>query len=154
MPVPAGRAWCDQYPTSRALTDLVEPFQSGVRKFLARLVTLGCSFTISATYRPPERAYLMHWAYRIWKGLTKPEDVPPHEGIDILWTVEGATEMAETYDLVVEPSLDSRHCHKRAIDVTIKGWPSGKEEGLYALGASFGVRKLRKDRPHWSDDGH
>ena len=28
------------------------------------------------------------------------------------------------------------------------------EKDLYTLGATYGVVKLVKDKPHWSDDGH
>jgi hypothetical protein len=155
MSIPAGHALCDLYPTSRSLTDLAEPFQSSVRKFLAALTARGCSFTISATYRPAERAALMHYAWRIAKEGLLPSQAPAQIGdVQIDWTVAGAEEMAAAYQLAVEPNLHSRHIDRLAIDMTIKGWPHGKQQDLYDLGAGYGVHKLVRDPPHWSSDGH
>jgi len=60
--------------------------------------------------------------------------------------------MVAGYGIAYRPALTSRHIQGRAIDMRITGW-KGTEQELYARGASFGVRKLIKDPPHWSDDG-
>ena len=31
---------------------------------------------------------------------------------------------------------------------------NGSNQALWAVGASYGVRKLASDPPHWSADGH
>lgn len=148
---PAGIAWCGRYPTSRSVADLAEPFCSGVISFLAELGSRGCTVSIAATRRPPERAWLMRYAWDIAHGLD-PAAVPRRAGIDILWTLDGARAMVAGYRLAYRPSLTSRHIDGRAIDMSITGW-SGTEDELYDLGALHGVIKLRSDPPHWSDDG-
>lgn len=156
--IDAGTYWVGQYPTSTDLGDLAEPFRSGVRAFLADLRSKGCTVQIRATYRPPERAYLMQVAWDIAHGALLPENVVPHDPpIPIRWTVEGARAMVAAYDLAVRPAgTASRHCVRKAIDMTIHGWPPGKtaERELWALGAKYGAIKLKTDPPHWSSDGH
>lgn len=151
---PASLEWCARYPTSRSVDDLKEPFRGRVIAFLAELTRLGCSVRILATYRPPERAWLMHWAWMIDQEGLDPSAVPAHDPpIDIEWTREGAKEMVDTYGLVVEPSLTSRHITREAIDMHITGWAPRPSTSLWAMGQRYGVRKLEKDPPHWSVDG-
>lgn len=147
---PAGPVWCDRYPTSRDVVDLVEPFRSGVRAFLAELSSRGCVVHVAATYRPPERAWLMHYAWDVAHGLL-PSAVPVHADIPIVWTLDGARAMVARYGLAYRPSLTSRHIERKAIDMSVVGWLGSAEE-LHELGASFGVRKLLSDAPHWSVD--
>lgn len=152
-PMNAGTAWVSMYPTSRSVDDLVEPFRRSVRRFLAELDARGCTVRIAATLRPPERAWLMHVAWLVAHGELAPGNAPEHEPrIPIVWSVAGAKEMVAAYDLAHRPSLTSRHIQGRAIDMKITGW-TGTAAELYALGATFGVRKLVSDPPHWSDDG-
>ena len=40
---------------------------------------------ISATYRHPTRAFIMHYAWAIAKGQTKAATVPKLAGLDINW---------------------------------------------------------------------
>jgi hypothetical protein len=80
--------------------------------------------------------------------------------------------MVDLFDIVFQPSLASRHIPGLAIDMTIS-WSgtikvrnaSGKDVALstpvddtnttlHGIGASYGVRKLLSDPPHWSDNGH
>lgn len=150
----AGVSWVALYPTSRFLDDLVEPFQTGVRHFLADLAARGCTVRVSATRRPSERAWLMHWAWWIARDM-QPADMAPRtlpDGATIEWTLDGAKEMVTAYGLAYRPSLTSRHIQGRAIDMRVDGWTSSMAD-LYALGARHGVRKLLSDPPHWSDDG-
>lgn len=150
---PAGRSWVPLYPTSRSVDDLVQPFQTYVRSFLADLRARGCTVRISATRRPKERAYLMHWAWRITKEGFPPDAVPAHDPpIPIAWSVEGAEAMVEAYGLAYKPSLTSRHIAGRAIDMRVDGW-KGTDSELYLAGAAHGVIKLVSDPPHWSADG-
>ena len=84
-----------------------------------------------------------------------------------------AQEMVSAYQLRYQPSLTSNHIRKRAVDMTIS-WTGNlairdgngrlvtitstprtgaDNTALHAVGASFGVKKLVVDPPHWSDDG-
>jgi hypothetical protein len=91
----------------------------------------------------------------------------------------GAKEMIDGFGLAVPPdstnapSLTTNHTPGKAIDLRI-AWTGtmkirkrdGTEElvpfmtdvnqntRLHAVGASYGVRKLTTDTPHWSHDGH
>jgi hypothetical protein len=92
---------------------------------------------------------------------------------------QGAREMIEGFGLAVPPSstnapaLNSNHIDGQAIDMAIE-WTGtaniAKKDGavvpvefmpnvnkniaLHLVGASYGVRKLITDTPHWSFDGH
>lgn len=94
-------------------------------------------------------------------------------------SVAGAREIVNGFHLAVPPasinppSLTSRHIEGKAIDMDIT-WvgtikiknKSGalvpvafKADGnantaLHAVGATYGVKKLTTDEPHWSTDGH
>lgn len=92
---------------------------------------------------------------------------------------KGAKEMIAGFGLAVPPhsknapSLTSNHTPGKAIDMDIS-WTGAikikKKDGtevsvafmedvnqntdLHAVGASYGVKKLKTDAPHWSHDGH
>jgi hypothetical protein len=175
MSLPSGRAWCARYPTSTSINDLTPRFAESVSSFIYSLKDAGARVDVSATYRPVERAYLMHWAWKIAKREVLPVAIPTMDGVDIDWAYDGnlnaaragAQEMVDGYGLAYEPVLVSRHTQRRAIDMTIH-WKGiihvkdargvvhacSKQEELWPIGASFGVIKLPKDAPHWSDDGH
>jgi hypothetical protein len=61
----SGKDWVNKFPTSKSVADLDPTFGANVSKFLAALAAAGASVAINATYRPKERAYLMHYAFRI-----------------------------------------------------------------------------------------
>lgn len=173
----SGTAWVDCFPASTDVEDLVEPFRSNVKAFLAALATAGASVSIANTYRPKERAYLMHYCAAIARKTIAPEKVPPIGGVRIEWvhptkdaSISAAAAMARAYKIVFPPSLDSNHTRRRAIDMRIDGIvgkPVAKADGslavirkhgdresdLFAVGASYNVIKLVSDKPHWSDDG-
>jgi len=188
MTEPFGRAWCARFPTSVSIADLKEPFRTAVSRFLAALTNAedSCSHApyvhVSVTYRPPERAYLMHTAWQIAHGLADPAGVPAFPGLSIDWThggdhaaaVAAAKDMVAEYDIAFAPSgPSSRHCSHEAVDMTIK-WDGtlnirnahgtllaissaphdGTNPELAKIGAEFGVIKLVGDKPHWSIDGH
>jgi len=177
---PSGTHWVPRFPTSRATADLSSAFRISIEDFIQSIRDAGGSVRISATRRPPERAYLMHYCWRIANEGMPPESVPPHEGINIDWThldangnsdrsaaIKAASDMVSGYEIVHRPSLTSRHTEGRAIDMTITGI-IGKRvadaggvaiminrlSDLNAVGSSYGVLKLLSDPPHWSDDGH
>ncbi|WCM87053.1 hypothetical protein [Acidovorax sp. NCPPB 3576] len=176
----SGSAWVARFPTSTSTSDLIASFRTKVDTFIAALEAGGASVSISATLRPPERAYLMHYAWRIARESLDAATVPAMAGVDIEWVHRGATgavnagaarvaasQMVSGYGIVYAPALTSRHSEGRAIDMTITNY-SGKAfkdatgtsttvttaAQLHALGATYGVYKLTSDPPHWSDDGH
>lgn len=179
---PSGPAWCTLFPTSQSLSDLVDPFRADASEFINALRTAGASVTISATYRPPERAFLMHYcclvagyrdAQKIFHQIA-PSDVPPFAGIDIDWTCGGdggaaraaAVAMRQGYDIAFPAALVSRHTQRLAVDMTItfqgviqvqsatgSQIPAACQSDLWPIGASYGVHKLPSDPPHWSSDG-
>jgi hypothetical protein len=131
----SGRQWVSKYKGSASLRDLRWPFRDSVEAFIDALREAGAKVTISATYRPPERAYLMHWSWLIVKKGIDPAAVPSMEKINIVWTHEGpdgkysreasitaAREMVNGFDiqhLGTAPALQSRHTLGLGIDMTI-----------------------------------
>ncbi|MBZ5601713.1 MAG: peptidoglycan-binding protein, partial [Acidobacteriia bacterium] len=125
MPL-SGPDWVSQFPTSKSADDLAEPFRSRAKKFLAALQAAGAKIEIGDTLRSPERAYLMHYAFRIARKGMDPATVPAMAGVDIEWThpesaesVDAAEAMLASYEIVHEPALDTRHTEGLAIDMTI-----------------------------------
>lgn len=176
----SGPEWVSRYPTDRTTATLVQPFRRNVQRFITALEAAGVQVKINATLRPPQRAYLMRYAWEIAAGTIAPSAVPPMGGVAISWvhpsaaaSLSAAKQMVNAYGLAFRPSLKSRHMEGRAIDMTIS-WTgrvqvidgTGSEvtldaargqssnPTLHALGRSFGVIKLLSDPPHWSDDGH
>jgi hypothetical protein len=176
----SGAQWVARYPTSTSTGDLVPAFATAVGNFIAAIQAAGGSVTISATYRPPERAYLMHYAWAIANDGAEPEKVAAMAGVNIDWAhldargksdrkaaVKAASAMVRGYGMAHSAVLASRHTQKRAIDMTISGivgksvkdaagvaQPIHTLRDLNAVGKSYGVIKLVSDPPHWSDDGH
>jgi hypothetical protein len=174
----SGLQWVPRFHTSRDIDDLEPNFAQDVSAFVGALKAGGAHVDISATYRPKERAYLMHWAWLVAKGLD-PAKVSPMSGVPIRW-VHGspvksrtaAKQMVAGYGMAFIAALNSRHTERRAIDMTIswKGSLSinrkdgssavfatqprnGGNPQLVAVGAGYGVIKLPTYPPHWSDDG-
>ncbi len=128
----SGKAWVSKFPTSRDVEDLDPPFRDNVKRFLQAMTDAGCSITISATYRPRERAYLMHYAFRIAREGLSPVSVPKLSGVDIQWdhrkangqldlvaSRNAAESMVLAYGIAFKPALNSNHTRKLAIDMTI-----------------------------------
>jgi hypothetical protein len=177
----SGPQWCARFPTSAKLDDLTPEFGDACRAFLSALKKAGATVSIAATYRPVERAYLMHWCCMVGGSGQDPAGVPPMKGVNIDWKHGGsivkaraaAQQMMAAYQIKFPAALVSRHTQRRAIDMTI-GWTgtlkirdfhgevqsistgprNGSNPKLIAVGATFGVIKLSSDPPHWSDDGH
>ena len=176
----SGAQWCTRFPTSAFIDDLVDPFRTAVHRFVDALRAGGATVTISATYRPPERAYLMHWCCMIADTGQDPATVPPMAGVDIDWTHGGdiedardaAMDMKMAYRIRFPAALHSRHTQRLAIDMAI-AVPAGSvildatgarhnidtpatgpDPRIVAIGVTYSVIKLRTDPPHWSSDGH
>jgi len=171
----SGLAWVARFPTSASTDDLTPDFRTNVNAFIAAIRAAGGTVRISATHRPAERAYLMHYAWQIANRHISPADVPAKAGVNIEWdhgndeaSIKAAREMtgANGYNIVFKPSLTSLHITRQAIDMTISGHigtTMTKRDGtrvtirteadLHAVGKSYGVIKNLKDRPHWSTNG-
>ena len=128
----SGLAWVFRFPGSESPADCIDPFRSNLRAFLAALADAQAQVSIAATYRPPERAYLMHWSWKIAKNIADPREAEPMQGVDIDWvhrTDTGAPDiprsrsmagrMVSLYEIVSQPALISRHTERRAIDMNI-----------------------------------
>jgi peptidoglycan hydrolase-like protein with peptidoglycan-binding domain len=131
----SGAHWVAQFPGSKTITSLVEPFRSNVARFVSALEKAGVTPDIKSTLRPPQRAYLMHWSWMIAKAGLSPTAVPPYSGgglnirwahtdskgnLDLTASRAAAQDMADSYGLTVEPSLTSLHILGRAIDMSIE----------------------------------
>ena len=180
----SGAAWWHanqaKFPNSRAIADLASPFREKVQAFVRALEAAGVSIDVASTLRNSKRAYLMHFTWKVAKGLIAPELVRAEEGVDIHWdhgdlarSRAAAQEMLALFGLKVQPSLTSLHISGLAIDMDID-WPGtieiktatgetvavgpprdgGTNKTLHTVGASYGVLKLLSDPPHWSSTGH
>ena len=145
----SGPEWHSKFMYSESLSDLNEPFQGNVRRFIAALKEGGVRAVISNTYRPVQRSYIMYYAKEISKGAISPEDVPafvPGEGelpVNIDWqhlnesgepdikaAVSAAKAMVVKYKLfnAVGKPRKSNHNSREAIDMSfVPGWGAGKE---------------------------
>ena len=170
MAVLSGKEWVAKFKGKKDISSLKAEFRLGVKSFISALEEAGAQVKINATLRPPERAYLMHWAWMIHHQRVSPEDVPAHSNVDIEWvhsdakeSVKAASEMVSAYgmqNLKVAPALNSRHTEGRAIDmniswagvltvadkdkkkVTIKTSPKdGMNKELHQVGKTYGVIK-------------
>lgn len=81
----SGADWCARFPGSSSTDDLDGDFKTGVKLFISALKQAGSSVSIAATYRPPARAYLMHWSWMIANGKSEAADVPAKAGENINW---------------------------------------------------------------------
>jgi hypothetical protein len=121
-----------EFPTSRNVNDLVEPFRGNVTRFLSALQEAGATVVIADTLRPPERAYLMHFAFAIARESVEPVSVPAFVGVDIQWvhptsgtgssaqaSKDAAEQMVQGYGIAFKPALFSRHTEGHAIDMSI-----------------------------------
>lgn len=128
----SGLQWVSQYPTSTSLTDLAPGFRQSAQNFINALNNAGAQVHIEATYRPPERAYLMHWAWMIDKEQYDPRLVPAMAGVNIQWahldadgrydaqrSKAAAKAMVLGYGIVHQPALQSRHTARGAVDMGI-----------------------------------
>lgn len=73
----SGADWVREFPGSSSTADLSMQFCPGVERFIKALKKAGARVNISATLRPPERAYLMHWAWMLSNKKVTPEKSLP-----------------------------------------------------------------------------
>ena len=170
-----------KYPNSAKIEDLDGSFKKNVQAFAKALEAAGATVSPTSTKRNPKRAAIMHWAFKVAKGKVKPEKVPKIEGVKIEWdhgdakaSVAAAKEMVgkKGFNIAFQPSLTSLHITGKAIDMDIswkgtlkikdnadkevvidKAPSNGNNKALHPVGASYGVKKLASDPPHWSING-
>lgn len=179
----SGAAWWHanqaRFPNSADLSALDAGFRLKVDKFLAAMRAAGLKVQVRSTRRNKVRAYLMHYSWKVAKGLLAAGQVPAETGCDIVWdhgnaqaSKLGAQQMVDLFNVVYQPALNSRHISGLAIDMDIawNGQPKirdgagkdvtlgvpadGTNTVLHQVGRSYGVVKNVADRPHWSDNGH
>ncbi len=119
----SGKHWVSFFPNSNSIDDLASPFRQKVQAFEQALKTAGANIAIASTLRPPQRAYLMHYAFNINEGAISPENVPSMLDVDINWvhytnqaSLQAAQDMVTTYNIAYAPALNSRHIQGLAID--------------------------------------
>jgi peptidoglycan hydrolase-like protein with peptidoglycan-binding domain len=172
----------NKYPTSKSLSDLEPGIQRKVRSFVSAMRYAGATVKIEATERPKKRAEVMNRAWLVMKGQADPTCVTPIPGVAIEWdhgdkdrSKAAALELARRFGIqsrIQAPSPNSRHVTGHAVDMDVR-WSgdlpiidgkgqvviikSGSRDGtnreLHKVGASYGVKKLLGDKPHWSSDG-
>lgn len=168
----SGEVWVDRFPTSKSTDDLEPDFKISVDLFVKAIRAAGAEVKINSTFRPVERAYLMHWCYEIFRNGADAAKVPAMDGVPIKWehatvgeSLAAAKLMVTGYDMLklgTPPALNSLHTVREAIDmtiswsgelvvdaadgtqVTIDGEPStGMNKQLKEVGKSYGVIKFR-----------
>ena len=178
----SGGAWWQanqaRFPNSESVDTLDPDFKAKVVPFLAALKAAGATVAIASTLRHPIRAYLMHYSWKIAKGIVTPDKVPAQPRCDIVWdhgdlaqSKAAAQDMVNLIAIRVQPSLTSQHILGRAIDMAVR-WagtmqvknaqgqmvavPQPADEmnaTLHSIGKTYQVIKRVDDPPHWSVDG-
>jgi hypothetical protein len=130
----SGAQWVSRFAGSNSISDCSEPFQSKLASFVTALKDAGAMVKISATLRPPERAYMMHWCWLIAKGKADPQKIPSMEGVHIKWgheddgkyskekSISAAKDMLNGFGmqkLGTAPALDSKHTRGLAVDMNV-----------------------------------
>lgn len=132
----SGSAWCREFPGSTGFdSNMTEPFSGNAQAFIAALNTAGATVSVASTYRPPNRAFLMHWSWKIVNEAADPQTIPARDGVNIRWdhvdeagayssdkSTKAAKAMVDGYaihKLKVAPSLSSRHTEGNAVDMSI-----------------------------------
>lgn len=169
----SGSQWVGRFPTSSDIADCEAPFRESLASFVAALRVARAAVSISATRRPAERAYLMHWSWSIVNAGASPSSVPAMAGVAINWdhgdaatSTSAAQAMVDAYgmqNLTVAPALNSKHIAGLAVDMEISwadtltiananGTPvaisttprTGMNTELHAVGATYGVTKYNR----------
>jgi hypothetical protein len=167
----SGPHWCGRFLGSAEISQLRPRFQLPVSKFVWAMEKAGATVRVNATYRPKERAYLMHWAFMIWHENHNPDSIPEMDNVLIDWShstrhasKDAAHKMASEYAIThlgEPPALATLHTIREAIDMTIS-WNgtlkilnnedeiveitstprTGMNADLKAVGATYGVMKF------------
>lgn len=131
----SGANWVSRFPAQSTTAYLTPTFRTSVDQFLAALSMSGVHHHITNTFRPRERAYLMHWAHKIYRNNLNPANVPPMDGVNIDWvhstlaqSVDAAYDMVLGFDILglaqnTAPALNTLHATGQAIDMSV--WWTG-----------------------------
>jgi hypothetical protein len=125
----SGPVWVTRFPGSIDTDALTPEFKICVDTFIAAIQAGGGHVSISNTFRPVQRAYMMHWCYAIFRNGFDPANVPPFPGVAIEWvhptlaqSVHAAKKMLEDFQMMnlnTSPALQSLHSVRKAIDMRI-----------------------------------
>lgn len=127
----SGLVWVSRFPGFRTTDHLSPEFQVAADAFIAALRAGGASVAIANTFRPKERAYMMHWAHKIFRNGFNPANVPPMAGVHINWvhptmaqSVHAAEVMVTGFEIGhlgadTAPALNTLHATGEAIDMSI-----------------------------------
>jgi hypothetical protein len=133
----SGAGWVGRFLGDDTTDALNEPFESNVERFIAAMQTAGCAIAIGTTYRPVERAYLMHYCGRIVAANNPITPAAAHAsarpaGVQICWkhfNADGtpndtaasaaALAMRNGYGIVFPAAYPTLHSDRIAIDMTI-----------------------------------
>lgn len=166
----SGAVWVTRFLGSTSTSSLTPEFKACVDQFKAAIEAGGGHANITNAFRPVQRAYMMHWCYRIFRHGFNPANVPPFPGVAIEWvhptlaqSIEAARVMLQDFEmggLNTTPALQSLHTVRKAVDmriwwaqnlairtkdgelVTITTTPrSGMNLQLKDVGATYGVIK-------------
>lgn len=171
-----------KYRNRTGLEYLNGRFKGNTTRFVIALRKAGATVSIGSTLRHKTRAHLMHYSWQVSKGKVRARDVPSLSGLSIEWdhgdeatSRKAAGVMKRLFNMAYYASLTSNHIRGHAVDMTIS-WKgnliikkvpgrsqpttivSGPRSGagnreLHRIGREFGVLKLLKDKPHWSQNG-
>jgi hypothetical protein len=128
----SGARWVSRYPTSSSVGALAPEFQARVNRFVGALTAGHAAVHVTATYRPVERAWLMHYSFLVARGGLDPRTVPARPDVEIEWVHKNragavdlaasrgaAQEMVSGYEIVYQPALASMHTRRLAVDMNI-----------------------------------
>jgi hypothetical protein len=114
------------YSNSTSIDKLDPIFKLNVTAFKKAITDSGAKIVISTTRRSENRAYILHWSWKIAKGLDTADKVPAKIGVDITWdhgdkaaSKKAAQEIVTAANIAYQPSLTSNHIKGKAIDWTI-----------------------------------
>ncbi len=115
-----------EYANSTSIDKLDATFRENIKEFRKAITDAGANVSISTTQRSEKRAYILHWAYKIAKGLVTADKVPAKTGVDIMWdhgtntiSKNAALEIITEAQVAYQPSLTSNHIKGKVIDWTI-----------------------------------
>src|SRR4051794_39039763 len=92
----SGIVWCSRFPGSKSTQDLAPTFRTSVDAFIDSMRAANASVLISATLRPPERAYLMHNCWRIAREGFEPAEVEAIPTVQIDWVHQDVAGFPDT----------------------------------------------------------
>ena len=185
--IPSGAAWrgiADSrgWANSTDWASLDSSWGPKAQKFVEGLRASGAQVTVNAGLRHPQRAALMHYAWKVAHGQVSPEDANAacrDRGIDINWdhgslaaSKTAAQALVEAFHLAQCASLTSNHIAGKAVDLDIRGVPAQitidgttyeagpkgvgtlDEDKVDHIGAQLGVKWYGSgDYVHWSHTG-